>query len=82
MRIEPSFRIPARWIEPRQRADAVREGLTVVDVETVLTTHLSETVKAHMSQLMSYAATQKLLDGLGTRQPEAGAGPGASGCCR
>jgi flagellar biosynthesis protein FlhA len=64
--IEPSFRIPARWIEPRQRADAVREGLTVVDVETVLTTHLSETVKAHMSQLMSYGATQKLLDGMGS----------------
>ncbi len=64
--IEPSFRIPARWIEPRQRADAVREGLTVVDVETVLTTHLSETVKAHMSQLMSYGAAQKLLDGLGS----------------
>jgi len=62
---EPSFRIPARWIEPRQRAEAARLGLTVVDVETVVTTHLSETVKAHMGQLMSYAATQKLLDGLG-----------------
>jgi flagellar biosynthesis protein FlhA len=64
--IEPSFRIPARWIEPRQRVDAGREGLTVVDIETVLTTHLSETVKAHMSQLMSYGAAQKLLDGLAT----------------
>jgi len=64
--IEPSFRIPARWIEPRQRVEAGREGLTVVDIETVLTTHLSETVKANMSQLMSYSATQKLLDGLGS----------------
>jgi flagellar biosynthesis protein FlhA len=64
--IEPSFRIPARWIEMRQRAEASRMGLTVVDIETVLTTHLSETAKAHMGQLMSYGATQKLLDGLGT----------------
>jgi flagellar biosynthesis protein FlhA len=47
------------------RQDAIRQGLTVVDAETVLTTHLSETVKAHMSQLMTYAATRKLLDGLG-----------------
>jgi flagellar biosynthesis protein FlhA len=62
---EPSFHIPARWIDFMQRQDAVAQGLTVVDIETVLTTHLSETVKAHMSQLMSYAATQKLLDGLG-----------------
>jgi flagellar biosynthesis protein FlhA len=64
--VEPSFRIPARWIEPRLRAEASRAGLTVVDIETVVTTHLSETVKAHMGQLMSYGATQKLLDGLGS----------------
>jgi flagellar biosynthesis protein FlhA len=63
--VEPSFRIPARWIAASQQQKAVQQGLTVVDVETVLTTHLSETVKAHMSQLMSYSATQKLLDGLG-----------------
>jgi flagellar biosynthesis protein FlhA len=62
---EPSFHIPARWIDFGQRAAAVAQGLTVVDIETVLTTHLSETAKAHMSQLMSYAATQKLLEGLG-----------------
>jgi flagellar biosynthesis protein FlhA len=62
--IEPSFRIPARWIEPGLRSEAMRQGLTVVDVETVLVTHLAETVKANMSQLMSYAAAQRLLDGL------------------
>jgi flagellar biosynthesis protein FlhA len=63
--LEPSFRIPARWIAAAQQQEAVQQGLTVVDVETVMTTHLSETVKAHMSQLMSYSATQKLLGGLG-----------------
>jgi len=62
---EPSFRIPARWIEPTQRQEAIRQGLTVVDIETVLTTHLSEIVRANMSQLLSYSLTQKLLDGLG-----------------
>jgi flagellar biosynthesis protein FlhA len=62
---EPSFQIPARWIDLSQRQEAVALGLTVVDVETVLTTHLSETAKANMNQLMSYAATQKLLTGLG-----------------
>ena len=63
--LEPSFRIPARWITPGQQQEAVLQGLTVVDIETVLTTHLSETVKAHMSNLMSYSATQKLLTNLG-----------------
>ena len=63
---EPSFQIPARWIEPGQRQDAIARRLTVVDAATILTTHLSETIKANMSQLMSYSATQKLLTGLGT----------------
>jgi flagellar biosynthesis protein FlhA len=62
---EPSFQIPARWIELGQRQQAIAQGLTVVDSETVLTTHLSEVAKANMHQLMSYAATQKLLTGLG-----------------
>jgi flagellar biosynthesis protein FlhA len=59
---EPSFKIRARWVEPQYRDQAMRSGLTVVDVETVLTTHLSETLKAHMAQLQGYSATQKLLD--------------------
>lgn len=61
---EPSFNIRARWIEPALRETAMAQGLTVVDVETVLTTHLSEVLKGYMAQLQGYAATQKLLDGL------------------
>ncbi|PHK93721.1 flagellar biosynthesis protein FlhA [Pseudoroseomonas rhizosphaerae] len=61
---EPSFHIRARWIEPALREAAMAQGLTVVDVETVLTTHMSEVLKGYMSQLQGYAATQKLLDGL------------------
>ncbi|MFC4169104.1 flagellar biosynthesis protein FlhA [Teichococcus aestuarii] len=61
---EPSFHIRARWIEPALREMAMAQGLTVVDVETVLTTHMSEVLKGYMAQLQGYAATQKLLDGL------------------
>jgi len=61
---EPSFHIKARWIEPALRETAMAQGLTVVDTETVLTTHLSEVLKGYMAQLQTYAATQKLLDGL------------------
>ncbi|MFC3126124.1 flagellar biosynthesis protein FlhA [Pseudoroseomonas globiformis] len=61
---EPSFHIKARWIEPALREMAMAQGLTVVDAETVLTTHLSEVLKGYMAQLQGYAATQKLIDGL------------------
>jgi flagellar biosynthesis protein FlhA len=61
---EPSFQIKARWIEPALRDTAMAQGLTVVDAETVLTTHMSEVLKGYMAQLQSYVATQKLIDGL------------------
>lgn len=65
---EPSFKIRARWIEPHLRETALSQGLTVVDAETVLTTHLSEVLKGYMSQLQGYAATQRLLEGLEKEQ--------------
>jgi flagellar biosynthesis protein FlhA len=36
----------------------------VVDPGTVLTTHLTEVLKSHMAELLSYAETKKLLDDL------------------
>ena len=74
---EPSFRIPARWIDPALRQDAIRQGLTVVDAETVLTTHLSETVKAHMSSAHDLCGHTQVAGRTWPGKPEAGAGPGA-----
>lgn len=61
---EPTFGLPAMWIENRQREEAMFKGYTVVDPSTVITTHLTEVVKDNMSDLLSYAETQKLLDEL------------------
>jgi len=46
------------------REEASFRGYTVVDPGTVLTTHLTEVLKTHMSELLSYAETKKLLDDL------------------
>ena len=61
---EPTFGLPAMWIENRQREEAMFKGYTVVDPSTVITTHLTEVVKDNMSDLLSYSETQKLLDEL------------------
>ncbi len=61
---EPTFGLPALWMDPRHREEALCQGLTVVDPATVVTTHLTETIKDHMAPLLSYAATRKLLDEL------------------
>jgi flagellar biosynthesis protein FlhA len=61
---EPTFGLPAMWIENRQREEAMFKGYTVVDPSTVITTHLTEVVKDNMSDMLSYSETQKLLDEL------------------
>ncbi|MEQ9189717.1 MAG: flagellar biosynthesis protein FlhA [Alphaproteobacteria bacterium] len=62
---EPTFGLPAMWIDPAIREEAMFRGYTVVDATTVVTTHLTETIKANMAELLSHAETQKLLDELG-----------------
>ncbi|HEY1707696.1 MAG TPA: flagellar biosynthesis protein FlhA [Rhizomicrobium sp.] len=61
---EPAFGLPATWIASALRDDATFRGYTVVDPGTVLTTHLTEVLKQHMSELLSFAETKKLLDDL------------------
>ena len=59
---EPTFGLPAKWIDAGAREEALFRGYTVVDPATVITTHLTELVKENMSELLSYTETQKLLD--------------------
>ncbi len=61
---EPTFGLPAMWVNENQREEALFRNYTVVDPPTVITTHLTEIVKENMADLLSYAETQKLLDDL------------------
>ncbi|MBL4719845.1 MAG: flagellar biosynthesis protein FlhA, partial [Alphaproteobacteria bacterium] len=65
---EPTFGLPAMWVNEQSREEAMFRGFTVVDAPTVITTHLTEVIRDNMSELLSYAETQKLLDELGAPQ--------------
>ena len=65
---EPTFGLPAVWIDPSNREEALFRGYTVVDPPTVITTHLTEVVRDNMSEMLSYTETQKLLDELDKEQ--------------
>jgi len=65
---EPAFGLPALWIDPSLKDEAMFRGCTVVDPPSVLATHLTEIVKETMAELLSYAETQKLLDELPREQ--------------
>jgi flagellar biosynthesis protein FlhA len=66
---EPVFNLPALWIEPSQKEAAELASYTVVDPESVLITHLSETLRQHAHELLSRDDVQKLADRLRERQP-------------
>ena len=61
---EPAFGLPATWIEESLREEAVFRGYTVVDPAAVLVTHLTEVLREHMADLLSYSEVEKLIDGL------------------
>ncbi|HZD25047.1 MAG TPA: flagellar biosynthesis protein FlhA [Alphaproteobacteria bacterium] len=61
---EPAFGLDAMWVDESLREEASFRGYTVVDPPTVITTHLTEVLRDNMAELLSYAATQKLLDDL------------------
>jgi flagellar biosynthesis protein FlhA len=62
--IEPTFGLPATWIDTSLREQAEFKGYTVVDPATVLSTHLTEAIKANVGDILSYADVQKLLSEL------------------
>ncbi|MBV8651524.1 MAG: flagellar biosynthesis protein FlhA [Alphaproteobacteria bacterium] len=66
--VEPTFGLPALWTTEASREEATFRGFTVVEPQTVVTTHLTEVIKDNMAELLSYAETQKLLDELDKSQ--------------
>jgi flagellar biosynthesis protein FlhA len=61
---EPAFGLPAVWIPDPARAEAEALGYTVVDAESVIVTHLTETIRGHVAELLTRQDVRALLDRL------------------
>ena len=59
---EPTFGLPARWIDKAAKDSAQAAGYTVVDASTVVATHLSETIRRHAAMLLGRQEVQALLN--------------------
>src|SRR5215218_7722443 len=62
--VEPAFGLPAVWIADDQAAEAEALGHTVVDGESVIVTHLTETIRQQAAELLTRQETRQLLDRL------------------
>ena len=67
---EPAFGLPAWWIPTSQREHASAAGYTVVDSTTALSTHVSETIRGFLPDLLSRQQTKELLDRLAQTSPK------------
>ncbi|MHC5157544.1 MAG: flagellar biosynthesis protein FlhA [Planctomycetota bacterium] len=66
---EPVYGLPALWIHESDKETAELNGYTVIDPESVLMTHLSETLSRHASELLTREDVQVLLERLRKSQP-------------
>jgi flagellar biosynthesis protein FlhA len=67
---EPTFGLPATWVDAETKEEAALKGYTVVDAATVLSTHLTELLKVNVSELLSYSEVSKLIKDLPKEQGE------------
>jgi flagellar biosynthesis protein FlhA len=68
---EPTYGIEALWIKERVREEAIAKGFTVVDLATVMTTHISDIIRRHAYELIGRQEVQNLLDALKESHPKA-----------
>ena len=61
---EPAFGLPAVWVHESARAEAEALGYTVVDAQSMIVTHLTETIRMHAAELLSRQDVRALLDQL------------------
>jgi flagellar biosynthesis protein FlhA len=67
---DPTFGLPAVWIEAALREHAVSLGYTVVDAGTVVATHLNHIIQTHGADLLGRQEVQQLLDLLAKSSPK------------
>lgn len=67
--MEPAFGLPAKWIKEEEREKAELLGYTVVDPPTVISTHLTETIKSHVHELLGRQEVKKLVDNIKENYP-------------
>ncbi|ACN98388.1 flagellar biosynthesis protein FlhA [Sulfurihydrogenibium azorense Az-Fu1] len=59
---DPAFGLNALWIDENLKDKARISGYTVVDVNTVIITHLSETIKKYSYEILTRQQVKELLD--------------------
>lgn len=67
---EPAFGLDALWIAPSRKEDAEMAGYTVVDLPTVMATHLTEIIRTHSHELLGRQEAASLIENFKKTHPK------------
>ncbi len=67
---EPAFGLDALWVSPNRKEEAEIAGYTVVDLSTVIATHLSEVIRTHAHELLGRQEASSLIENFKKTHPK------------
>jgi flagellar biosynthesis protein FlhA len=67
---EPAFGLDAMWVHPNRKEDAEIAGYTVVDLPTVMATHLTEIIRSHAHELLGRQEAAALIENFKRSHPK------------
>lgn len=67
---EPAFGLDALWISPSHREKADMAGYTVVDLPTVMATHITELIRQHAHELLGRQEASQLIENFKKTHPK------------
>jgi len=67
---EPAFGLDALWISPAQKEEAEISGYTVVDLSTVMATHITEVIRTHAHELLGRQEVDTLVENFKKSYPK------------
>ena len=66
---DPAFGMNAIWLPEEKRAEAERNGYTVVDPPTIIATHLTEIIKAHAAEIIGRQEVSRIINNIKETNP-------------
>ncbi|MEW9051245.1 MAG: flagellar biosynthesis protein FlhA [Neobacillus sp.] len=67
--VEPTFGLPALWITEDRKDEAELFGYTVIDPSSIVSTHLSETIRKYAHEIVGREETTQLINHVKESQP-------------
>lgn len=67
--VEPAFGLPAVWIPIKDKDRAEMKGYTIVDLPSIVATHLTQVVKTNAYRLLGRQEVQTLIDNVKEKNP-------------